>query len=84
MPTDPVTNEKLALPEGADTITINNRLRGALEAADSGLQLLSADVAERRSGAKALEQGADVEQLPLIRRALADREGRARRASRWR
>jgi urea transport system permease protein len=69
---DPVTGEKLTLPEGADNITINNRLRGALEAADSGLQLLSPDVAVRRAGAKALEQAADVEQLPLIQRALVN------------
>ena len=69
---DPVTGEKLTLPEGADNITINNRLRGALDAADSGLQLLSPDVSVRRAGAKALEQAADVEQLPLIQRALVD------------
>ncbi len=69
---DPVTNEKLALPDGADNITINNRLRGALEAADSGLQLLSPDVSVRRAGAKALEQAADPAQLPLIQRAMVD------------
>ena len=67
---DPVTGEKLALPDGADNITINNRLRGALDTADSGLQLRSSDVAVRRAGAKALEQTADLEQLPLIRKAL--------------
>ena len=78
---DPVTGEKLALPDGADNITINNRLRGALEAADSGLQLLSPDVAVRRAGAKALEQAADVAQLPLIRRALVDEKDATTRES---
>ena len=68
---DPVTGEKLTLPDGADNLTINNRLRGALDAAGSGLQLLSPDVAVRRAGAAALQQAADVEQLPLIQRALA-------------
>ncbi len=68
---DPVTDAKLKLPDGADNITINNRLRGALDAADSGLDLLSPDVAKRRAAAKALEQTAAVEQLPLIQRALA-------------
>jgi urea transport system permease protein len=68
---DPVTDEKLTLPDGADNITINNRLRGALDAADSGLDLLSPDVAKRRAAAISLEQNAAVEQLPLIQRALA-------------
>ena len=70
MAVDPTTGEKLALPDGADNLTINNRLRGALDAADSGLQLLSTDVAVRRVGAKALEAAADPEQLPLIQKAL--------------
>jgi urea transport system permease protein len=78
---DPVTAEKLPLPEGADNITINNRLRGALDAADSGLQLLSQDVAVRRAGAKALEQAADVEQLPLIQRALVTEKDNETRES---
>ncbi len=78
---DPVTGEKLALPDGADNLTINNRLRGALDAADSGLQLLSPDVSGRRAGAKALEQAADVEQLPLVRRALETEKDDATRGS---
>ncbi len=79
--TDPVTGERLPLPDGADNITINNRLRGALEAADAGLQLLSPDVAVRRAGAKALEQAADVAQLPLIQRAMAGERDTATRDS---
>jgi urea transport system permease protein len=78
---DPVTGEKLTLPDGADNITINNRLRGALDAADSGLQLLSPDVAVRRAGAKALEAAADVEQLPLIQRALVNEKDSETRES---
>ena len=78
---DPVTDEKLPLPEGADGITINNRLRGALDAAQSGLQLLSPDVAVRRAGAAALQQAADPEQLPLIQRALATEKDDATRES---
>jgi len=68
---DPVTDEKLKLPDGADNITINNLLRGALDAADSGFDLLSPDVAKRSTAAKALEQNATIGQLPLIQRALA-------------
>ena len=68
---DPITDEKLPLPDGADNIVINNRLRGALDAADSGLQLLSPDTGQRRAAAHALEQGADPAQLPLLQRALA-------------
>ena len=78
---DPVDDRKLPLPEGSDGITINNRLRGALDAAQSGLQLLSPDVAVRRAGAAALMQAADVEQLPLIQRALADERDDATKAS---
>ena len=78
---DPITDDALPLPEGADGITINNRLRGALDAAESGLQLLSPDVAVRRAGAAALQQAADVEQLPLIERALATESDAATRDS---
>ena len=78
---DPVTDEALKLPEGADGITINNRLRGALDAAESGLQLLSPDVSVRRAGAAALQQAADVEQLPLIQRALASEKDATTRDS---
>ncbi len=76
---DPITGEKLALPEGADGITINNRLRGALDAAEAGLHLLSAEVATRRKAAKSLQQSAAAEQLPLIQRALAnEKDGETR------
>ncbi len=78
---DPATDEKLKLPDGADNITINNRLRGALDAADSGLDLLSPDVAKRRAAATALEQNAAVDQLPLIQRALAAEKDSATRES---
>ena len=79
--TDPVTGEKLALPEGSDAITINNRLRGALDAADSGLELLSTDVAARRTASKSLQESAGIEQLPLIRRALAAEKDEETKAS---
>lgn len=68
---DPITDEKLALPEGSDGITINNRLRGALDGAESGLQLLSTDVGARRTAARALQDRAEADQLPLVRKALA-------------
>ena len=78
---DPATGEKLQLPDGADNITINNRLRGALDAADAGLQLLSPSVDTRRAAARSLEQSASVEQLPLIQRALAVEKDATTRAS---
>ena len=79
--TDPVTGETLALPEGADNITINNLLRGALDAAESGLRLLSPDVSVRRDAARALQDHADPEQLPLIGKALAAEKDESTRES---
>ncbi|MFZ6773009.1 urea ABC transporter permease subunit UrtB [Undibacterium sp. SXout7W] len=57
------------LPDGAEVITINNRLRGALDSALSGLKLFSAERAVRLSAAVALQKEATPEQLPLLNKA---------------
>ena len=63
-----------------EPITINNRLRGALEGAIAALKLGSPDRQERLSAAKAVADEASEEMLPLIKRALekeSDKEVKA-------
>ena len=59
-----------AAPENREGISINNRIRGALNGALAGLRLLSPERDVRLAAAKELESGAEPEQLPLIVRAL--------------
>ena len=62
----------VALPANADDVINNNRMRGALEAAMSGLKLFSADPAVRDTAVgDLLKQSLDETQLPLIERAYA-------------
>ncbi|KGF81894.1 urea ABC transporter permease [Massilia sp. JS1662] len=69
---DAATGKALPMPDGADGIVVNNRLRGAVQAALSGLALLAPARAERLAAVHALQaQDADPAQVPLLRRALA-------------
>jgi urea transport system permease protein len=69
---DAATNEKVApLPDSLEDAVVNNRLRGALEAAMGALKLSSPDRGERLAAVKTLEDGAGEEMLPLIAKALA-------------
>jgi urea transport system permease protein len=58
------------LPAELEDAIVNNRLRGALEAARSALKLASPDRGKRLAAVKALEDGAGEEMLPLIAKAL--------------
>jgi urea transport system permease protein len=73
--TDAVTGEPATLPAEAQEVTLNNRLRGALETALAGLDLLDAAPERQREAARTLQRSAfdepDIEQLPLIDKALA-------------
>ena len=69
--TDPLTGEKLDLPEGAESVTINNRLRRELESALAGLRLFSDDPKVRLKAAQEVQQNAGAAQLPLLEQALA-------------
>jgi urea transport system permease protein len=69
--TDPLTAEQLELPEGADTVTVNNRLRRELESALAGLRLFADDPKVRFKAAQEVQQNAGPEQLPMLERALA-------------
>ncbi|MBQ0920280.1 urea ABC transporter permease subunit UrtB [Hydrogenophaga aromaticivorans] len=72
---DAVTGESVALTDEAQDVTINNRMRGALETALAGMQLVGGDPERQREAALSLQRGSfdepDVAQLPLIERALA-------------
>ncbi len=70
--TDAVTGSAATLPESAEQPMLNNRLRGALQAALSGLNLASTDVVQRRAAVDDLLRASlDEDQLPLVERALA-------------
>jgi urea transport system permease protein len=68
--TNPATGKSGPPPDGVDGITVNNRLRGAVEAALSGLKLFSADRTLRLAAALDLPKDADTAQTPLIAKAL--------------
>lgn len=67
---NPVTGQSGLTPDGVDGITVNNRLRGAVEEALSGFKLLSPDRATRMSAVLELQKSANVSQAPLITKAL--------------
>jgi urea transport system permease protein len=68
---DPATGNTVPPPDGVDGITVNNRLRAAIEGAMSGFRLLSENRDERLSAALDLQKNTDPGQLPLIEKALA-------------
>ncbi|MGH8806501.1 MAG: urea ABC transporter permease subunit UrtB [Noviherbaspirillum sp.] len=68
---DPATGNAVPAPDGVDGITVNNRLRGAVDGALSGFKLLSQDRKERLAAALEMQKSADPGQLPLIIKALA-------------
>jgi urea transport system permease protein len=69
---DAATGVEAALPEGAEDVTNNNRIRGALETALAGLRVFSADLAVRTAAVAELAKASlDESQLPLIEKAFA-------------
>lgn len=69
---DAATGAAATLPDDAEDVVNNNRMRGALEAAQAGLQLLSPELSTRRDAVAALgKQSLEMAQLPLIEKALA-------------
>jgi len=79
---DPATGKTLATPEGVDGIVVNNRLRSAVEAALSGLALLSPDPAVRDSAVRELQaREIDPAQVPLIQKAFDKESDAAIKAS---
>ena len=67
---DPVTGAEMPLPDGAEEVMLNNRLRGELDSALSALKLFSKDDKVRREAAKALQTETDESKLALINKAF--------------
>ncbi|WP_298933888.1 urea ABC transporter permease subunit UrtB [uncultured Ramlibacter sp.] len=68
---DPVSGAPATLPEGAEDVVNNNRMRGELDAALASLQLFSKDAKVRAASIKALQGSTDAARLPLIEKAWA-------------
>ncbi|MGS0743758.1 urea ABC transporter permease subunit UrtB [Glaciimonas sp. GG7] len=66
----PATDKSGPTPDDAEGISVNNRLRGAVEGALSGLKLFSPDRKLRAAAATDLLKTADPAQIPLINQAL--------------
>jgi urea transport system permease protein len=68
--TDPATGKTLPLPEGAEAIMINNRMRATIDAAMSGFDLLSPSRDKRLAAAEALRRDAQPAAKPLLDKAM--------------
>ena len=69
--TDPVTGAPVSVPDDAEDVVNNNRMRGEFDTALASLQLMSPDAAQRRAAIDALRDESDEARLPLIDKALA-------------
>jgi urea transport system permease protein len=75
--TDALTGEKVdPVPEDAEDVVANNRLRKEIEGALAALKLLAPERDTRLAAARELAGGADAAMLPLVKRAL-DKEADA-------
>ncbi len=68
---DAVSGAEVAVPEAAEDVINNNRMRGELDAALASIKLFSPDVAVRTEAVKTLQGEPDEAKLPLIEKALA-------------
>jgi urea transport system permease protein len=68
---DPVTGAPVVLPDTAEDVINNNRMRGEIDAALAALKLLSSDDKVRREAVKTLQGDVDESKLPLIDKAFA-------------
>ena len=68
---DPVTGAEVAIPDAAEDVLNNNRMRGEIDLALAALKLLSKDTSVRRDAVKTLQSEVDESKLPLIEKALA-------------
>jgi urea transport system permease protein len=68
---DPVTGQVVAVPQDAEDVMLNNRLRGEIDTALAALKLFSSDVKVRRQAALSLLKEPDASRRPLLDKALA-------------
>jgi urea transport system permease protein len=69
--TDPVTGQSVTLPEGAEDVINNNRLRSELDTALASLKLFSKDDELRGAAIASLLKDPDESKLGLVEKALA-------------
>lgn len=69
--TDPVTGAGVAVPDDAEDVINNNRLRGELDTALAAIKLFSKDDKVRRAAVRTLQGESDEARLPLIDKAIA-------------
>ena len=69
--TNPVTGAAVTLPQAAEDVIINNRMRGELDSAAAALKLFSPDEKVRRAAIKSMTGDTDAAKLPLIEKAYA-------------
>jgi len=67
---DPVTGTEQALPDDAEDVISNNRMRGEIDSALAALKLFSKDDVVRQAAVTQLQSDADETKLPLIEKAL--------------
>ena len=67
---DPVTGSQVPLPDSAEEVMNNNRMRGEIDSALAALKLLSPDPDVRRAAVKALQGQVDESKMPLIEKAF--------------
>ena len=68
---DPVSGTENVLPDTADDVMNNNRMRGEIDTAMASLKLLSTDANVRLDAVKTLQGEVDESKLPLIDKAFA-------------
>ena len=68
---DAVTGHHEVLPDNAEDVVNNNRMRGEIEAALSALQLFSNDAKQRMQAVKALLKEPDSTKLTMLEKAMA-------------
>ncbi|MEQ1660304.1 MAG: urea ABC transporter permease subunit UrtB, partial [Hylemonella sp.] len=68
---DPATGEAVALPDDAEDVINNNRMRGEIDTALAVLKLFSPDIKLRGDAARAMLKEPDAGRLPLLDKALA-------------
>src|SRR5471030_2567543 len=70
-----------AAPDDVDTVRVNNRLRGVIDAANGALTLMAPDPARRYDAAQAVFKSRDAAVLPAVDKALAsETNARVKRA----
>ena len=68
---DPVTGAAVTVPDTAEDVINNNRMRGEIDSAMSTLKLFSPDEKVRRDAVRAMQSETDEAKLPLIEKAYA-------------